>query len=182
MTMLPGSPGAYALQLSISEPHRMQVGRLGEFTFPAGEYIYLGSALGPGGLRARLGRHLSIALPARPHWHIDYLRAGARVHAYCYFVLQGGETPGAAPIECLWSSALASSSGASVPVRGFGASDCRCGCPAHLVAFEKTAAGAPTTLAGGTGLEVLAVTAGAPPATLVWGIFPLVTPELMREG
>ena len=43
-----------------------------------GYYVYLGSALGPGGLRARIAHHQKPSL--RPHWHIDYLRAHTRIH------------------------------------------------------------------------------------------------------
>ena len=80
-----------------------------------GAYLYVGSAHGPGGLRARLGRHLAGA--GRPHWHIDYLRATARplgVLVRCDSRRQ----------ECAWSRWLLHQ-GAAV-VAGFGANDCRC--------------------------------------------------------
>jgi Uri superfamily endonuclease len=35
--------------------------------------------------------------------------------------------------ECAWAAGLARMDGASLPVPGFGASDCRC--PAHLIHF-----------------------------------------------
>ena len=43
-----------------------------------GYYVYLGSALGPGGLRARITHHQKLS--PRPHWHIDYLRAYTQIH------------------------------------------------------------------------------------------------------
>ena len=58
MNPLPASPGAYAIVLNLPYQVSLRVGRLGEAVFPAGSYIYCGSALGPGGLRSRLGRHL----------------------------------------------------------------------------------------------------------------------------
>jgi hypothetical protein len=38
----------------------------------------LGSALGPGGLHARIAHHQKLS--PRPHWHIDCLRVHCRVH------------------------------------------------------------------------------------------------------
>ena len=50
------------------------VGALGDLTFQAGWHIYVGSALGSGGLQ-RLSRHFSLAClhNKRPKWHVDYL-------------------------------------------------------------------------------------------------------------
>ena len=134
MNELPATPGTYALHLHLSQPVLLSVGRLGEFTFPAGEYVYLGSAFSSGGLRARLGRHLRG--DGNPHWHIDTLRVNAIVQSY-HYVEQTSRASAQEPfpLECQWSQALASSNQTRLPVPGFGASDCRAGCPAHLVAF-----------------------------------------------
>ncbi|MEK7755214.1 MAG: GIY-YIG nuclease family protein [Acidobacteriota bacterium] len=77
-------PGAYALMLRCRKEARVRVGGLGWMHLRRGFYVYLGSALGPGGVRARVARHLRP--PARPHWHIDYLRANAAVEGVwcCY--------------------------------------------------------------------------------------------------
>ena len=130
---IPSAPGCYALQLHLKDPQSLQVGRLGEYNLPAGEYIYLGSALGPGGVRARLGRHLRG--DGRPHWHIDWLRAITEVRGY-YFL----ETE--LSLECQWSQTITSYPGVWVPVHRFGASDCRTRekpCAAHLVWFKSGA-------------------------------------------
>ena len=58
--------GTYALLLHLDSQRRIAVGRLKEFDFPAGHYVYVGSALGPGGLGARIGRHLRPCTKA--HW------------------------------------------------------------------------------------------------------------------
>ena len=50
-------PGTYALILSCASNARIQVGRLGTMQLQCGYYVYLGSALGPGGLRARIAHH-----------------------------------------------------------------------------------------------------------------------------
>ncbi len=125
---LPALPGSYALWLTLASPLEIHYGHSAGGAFPAGEYAYLGSAHGPGGLRARMGRHLRAA--GRPHWHIDALRASALLHGFWY-VTEPGRLP--VPLECLWSQALAALPAARLPAPGFGASDCRAGCPAHLV-------------------------------------------------
>ncbi|MCP3952032.1 MAG: GIY-YIG nuclease family protein, partial [Desulfobacterales bacterium] len=69
--------GTYALVMRLARPRTIPVGRLGPVIFKPGHYVYTGSALGPGGLAARIGRHLK---PSKKfHWHIDYLRRFAEV-------------------------------------------------------------------------------------------------------
>jgi Uri superfamily endonuclease len=130
----PSLPGTYALFLSLSEPVKLTIGKLGGFDFPAGEYVYMGSARGPGGLRARLRHHLRPV--QRPHWHIDYLRTQAVVSGGVY-VVQVDFSVGSTPLECAWSQALLALPGTSVPADGFGASDCSRGCATHLIHFSQ---------------------------------------------
>jgi Uri superfamily endonuclease len=122
--MLPDRSGTYALILSLPRCATIDVGRLGRFQFPAGWYVYAGSARGPGGLAARVSRHLRSS--KQLHWHVDYLRAEACPDRIWYAV-------GTRKRECAWAGRLASLRGASIPVPRFGASDCRC--PAHLIHF-----------------------------------------------
>jgi len=119
--------GTYVLILQVAHPARIQVGRLGCFDFRAGVYAYAGSAFGPGGLAARVGRHLKTE--KRLRWHIDYLRGISRVSAVWYTVY---------PVrrEHDWARILLQRRGASVPIPGFGSSDCRC--KSHLVYFQHT--------------------------------------------
>ena len=124
---LPEARGAYALVLRMERPALLRVGALGEASFPAGVYVYLGSARGPGGIQARLGRHLRGS--SRPRWHVDYLRAVAVPVAWA---VTTDPAPGL-PWECAWSQRLAALPEAWIPLPGFGASDCRQGCPAHLI-------------------------------------------------
>ncbi len=192
MFSLPPDPGSYILELYLKKTIPLQVGRLGLFTFPAGAYLYFGSACGPGGLRSRLSRHLN-ARPSRPpHWHIDYLNAVSKVQAFCYLAYpnQGsfyGESPFCVVtdltgfknlsgltfnllqrLECRWSQAVAGLSGVSVPAPGFGASDCRCGCPAHLVAIQQLDESQATLLGNDRLRKVLTIAAG--PAVAYAGI------------
>lgn len=123
--MPPDRPGTYVLLLRLSQPSTITTGRLGHFRFSPGWYTYVGSARGPGGLAARLSRHLRV--PKSLHWHLDYLRAEARPVEVWYAV-------GPDRCECAWAQALVRLGGAALPVPGFGASDCRCS--AHLIHFD----------------------------------------------
>jgi len=126
---IPSKKGAYALVLRCTRPCRVPIGRLGVRSFAPGYYIYSGSALGPGGLRARIGRHLRHK--ATRHWHIDALTTHplfewVAIVWHCTDVRE----------ECLGVHAALLLPGATVPVPGFGNSDRRatgCRCPAHLV-------------------------------------------------
>jgi Uri superfamily endonuclease len=122
--MLPSARGTYALILRCSTARRVRIGRLGELQLRPGHYIYVGSAFGPGGLRARIGHHQSAV--QRPHWHIDYLRNHARLESILYRC--------GARVEHEWAARIATMRGAAVPVLGFGSSDCEC--VAHLYWFE----------------------------------------------
>ncbi|HIQ06651.1 MAG TPA: GIY-YIG nuclease family protein [Anaerolineae bacterium] len=126
----PTGTGTYALLTRLDEPTRLTVGRLGTFTFPAGDYVYVGSAFGPGGLRARLLRHTRPAAAKRMHWHVDSLLSVSRLVGMYW-------EEGARRSECDWVQRLLQLPDAQVPVPGFGSSDCRAGCPAHLLHFPS---------------------------------------------
>ena len=118
--------GTYVLFLRPGSSGTIRVGSLGEMELGPGLYAYVGSGFGPGGVEARLGRHL--AGGDAVHWHVDYLRRRS--------------TPAEAwltrdPIrrEHEWAAALSEMPRASVPMDGFGASDCSC--PSHLVHFPR---------------------------------------------
>ena len=106
----------YQLIVELRDEVRCRVGKLGVFDFPRGRYVYTGSA--KANLQARIDRHLR--REKRFHWHIDYLLA--RPEARIVRVLTSGRS------EC----ALNRSTAGRVLVGGFGASDCRSGCGAHL--------------------------------------------------
>ena len=119
-------PGTYAVVLSATTGGLVQIGRLGKLRLQPGFYVYVGSALGPGGVRARLAHHLEPS--SRPHWHIDYLRKHTALEEvwYCY---------GCARWEHQWARNLGMARGVCVPLAGFGASDCRC--ESHLYFFKN---------------------------------------------
>jgi Uri superfamily endonuclease len=117
---IPDTTGAYALAIGLPEPLSMI--RFPDATLPGGAYVYCGSAYGPGGLRARVARHLRHEKSMR--WHVDYLTRRGSVRAI--LAIPGGS-------ECALLSSVLACPGAGVPIRGFGSSDCR-RCPAHLAA------------------------------------------------
>ncbi len=126
---LPSRPGTYLLLLALAAPRSLPIGALGAVALPPGLYAYAGSARGPGGIRARLGRHL--AGSGRLRWHIDGLRQVAR---------PVGALWGPPGREHAWVRRLLAHPWARVPVPRFGASDCPEGCPAHLIAFPPSLA------------------------------------------
>ncbi len=117
--------GTYIIFAYLDHEATLTIGRLGDFSFPAGYYAYVGSARGPGGLRARLARHLRAE--KRPRWHVDRLLQVATVVE----IWQAFSTE---RLECKWAEALQELPAAAVPVAGFGSSDC--GCRAHLCLFQ----------------------------------------------
>ena len=110
------SPRTYQLFIEIAAPVRATVGRLGTFDFPAGRYVYTGSALS--NFEVRIARHLS--RDKKMHWHIDYLLAAPGV-----FVR---EVARSANTACCANQGV----GGEIVVPGFGASDCRNACGSHL--------------------------------------------------
>lgn len=137
--------GVYQLLIRLDKDETIPVGKLGTFTFPAGFYVYTGSAMG--GLDARIARHLSKT--KRFHWHIDYLLERSAVIRYAIRELEGWQVrgfEGSESQECRLNSATLALEGARIPVKGFGSSDCSC--HAHLVHFESEPSNLPTFARG----------------------------------
>lgn len=124
LAMLKPRAGTYALVLFSTKVASVNVGKLGTLRLQPGFYVYIGSAHGPGGLRARLAHHLKPT--GRPHWHIDFLKTHASTLEvwYSYDRILW---------ECRWAHCLGTLPGASLPLIGFGSSDC--GCETHLYFF-----------------------------------------------
>lgn len=100
----------------------IQVGALGKLTFPQGWYIYVGSALGSGGLQRPI-RHilLSRLRDKQPKWHVDYLLTSA-----CFSLEYVVLAITANRLECRIAREL---DRAAIPK--FGCSDCSC--TSHLL-------------------------------------------------
>jgi sugar fermentation stimulation protein A len=109
--------GVYLLIVRLEVESRIRIGRLGAFDFPAGCYVYVGSA--QRNLSHRLARHARRLKHLR--WHIDYLTTRGQVL---------GAIVEDAPRsrECELAGLLASAAEVTAP--RLGSSDCTC--PAHL--------------------------------------------------
>ena len=119
--------GTYALVVELPEAVEATVGALGHRSFPAGAYVYVGSALGTGGF-ARIDRHRRVATGSHDvrHWHVDYLAGHPDSRLRAVVTLPGAD------VECELAGRLPSG-----PVEGFGASDCDC--RSHLSRFDSVA-------------------------------------------
>lgn len=120
------APGSYCLLLFLPRRATIKVGQLGSLDFKRGYYLYLGSAFGPGGLRARIQRHLM--KDKKHHWHIDYLRARAKVKAVWVDCSNGN-------MEHRWAWKLITNAIECNPIEKFGCSDCNCA--SHLFYFKR---------------------------------------------
>ncbi|MCK8515649.1 GIY-YIG nuclease family protein [Methylonatrum kenyense] len=107
---------SYQLLIWLEQPDQLRIGALGEYVFCRGLYLYTGSARR--GMQARLLRHLR--QDKRQRWHIDYLLSSTDARI---IDLRLSTLP-----ECTLHQSL----GGSLPIHGFGASDCRKGCGSHL--------------------------------------------------
>ncbi len=112
----------YQLTLRLRSDTALTIGSLGEHFFPAGEYVYTGSARR--NMEARIARHLRHEKKLR--WHIDYLLNSPETK-----IIKVGRfaTP-----ECLVNQNQAG----TVLIAGFGASDCRSACGSHLKYLDGT--------------------------------------------
>ncbi|GAB2179866.1 GIY-YIG nuclease family protein [Denitratisoma sp. agr-D3] len=113
----------YQLLIEVTRPLTVVVGSLGPCRFPAGRYIYTGSA--KRNLQARIARHLR--QDKKLHWHIDYLltQPGVRVAGVRRY----------ADAECDLNRRTP-----GIPLLpGFGASDCKAGCGSHLKFIDADA-------------------------------------------
>jgi Uri superfamily endonuclease len=112
MSRPPAAPGTYAFIFRL-ESGAYTVGALGVVELTGGDYLYVGSAFGPGGLRSRVERHWEGR--GKPRWHLDHLQPREPL-ALWY-------TTDRRRREALWARVAAALPGATPAVTGFGASD-----------------------------------------------------------
>lgn len=109
-------PGTYTLIFRSRSKARVKIGRWRQIDLEPGYYLYVGSAFGPGGVKARVSRHCRSTKPK--HWHIDYLRDFLHPVGAWY-------SHDMNRLEHQWAQVLSGMSG-MFPIRGFGCSDCKC--------------------------------------------------------
>jgi histidyl-tRNA synthetase len=122
---LPRQGGAYVLEFHLEREIAITVGRFGAVTLGPGRLRYYGSAGGPGGLRARVSRHLHPE-ERRDRWHVDAL---TRVVPVARIWIDTDST------ECELLRNDLESGLWRIVVAGFGSSDCR-RCPTHLLGLS----------------------------------------------
>ena len=107
----------------------VRIGALGEIAFRQGWHVYVGSALGSGGL-LRLERHKELARShdKKPKWHIDYLLVNPRFRLEGAIFAMTGER-----LECRLAGQIQGEG-----VLAFGCSDCDCA--SHLFSFPQNPA------------------------------------------
>jgi Uri superfamily endonuclease len=128
--------GVYCLIIRLVRKQCIDIGKLGAFDFPAGFYVYVGSA--QNNLKLRIERHLR--QKKNLHWHIDYLLRHGKIISVSPY-------EGAKHMECVLNRKVGGIKNAAIPVMGFGSSDCLC--DAHLHFFRKN----PETEISGIGLS-----------------------------
>lgn len=125
----PALPGTYVLLVRLDRDINIAVRSGSRFALAAALYAYVGSARGPGGLAARLGRHFR--RQKRRHWHVDYLLgclSETSADAPASWAICFGDSLA----ECDLARLVAAVPGCR-PVPGFGCSDCAC--TSHLFAL-----------------------------------------------
>ena len=127
------NPGSYVVLIACSQPTTIEVGALGDRSFRATTYAYVGSAFGPGGL-SRVDRHRRVAAGDHDvrHWHIDYLLGTTGVG------IEAVETYPNRDIECDLATVIEAAG--CQPVPAFGASDCDCESHLFELAVDSVAA------------------------------------------
>jgi len=122
--------GTYTLVICLEKETWIEVQKSGSLIFQRGYYAYTGSALGDGAvnLRNRVARHLKRR--KAKHWHIDFLIANKNATIIAVVAAESSVNK-----ECQVNDAIKNIEGATVPIVGFGSSDCKHGCGSHLVYF-----------------------------------------------
>lgn len=113
-------PGVYALILELRGELSVRAGRV-RGLLPPGVYVYIGSARGPGGVKARVLRHMKREKKIK--WHVDQLTAAARIAGVVFAETNSRECVLTPHLEKLGFEHL---------LPGFGSSDCTSGCRSHL--------------------------------------------------
>lgn len=109
----------YSIYLVLENDQIIKVGKLGEFFFKRGTYIYIGSA--KRNIRQRIERHKKIN--KKYHWHFDYLRPNGVITKIITYDNRLG--------ECELAEKIRKNNDGILPVKGFGSSDCNC--DSHLI-------------------------------------------------
>ena len=111
----------YQIFINLKKDIKIQIGKLGLFDLPKGNYIYTGSA--KKNIEQRIKRHLANSTNKKLHWHIDYFLADKNT--------QITEIKKSEIAECKLNQQIKG----QVIINGFGSSDCKKQCGSHLKYF-----------------------------------------------
>jgi len=109
--------GTYILICLLEKDQSLQIGSLGQTYLKKGIYAYVGSAFGPGGILARICRH--VRRSKRIKWHIDYLTSLKDCFILGFFLFINNK------IECNIAKILEEEK-CETPIIKFGSTDCKC--------------------------------------------------------
>jgi len=120
--------GVYTLVISLQAKTSLRIKGRKCSILQRGYYAYTGSALGEGAssIRKRVERHLKRR--KNKHWHIDYLLADSKAKVEAVIAAQTSINQ-----ECRVNRLIQAIKGTTIPIAGFGASDCKHSCRSHLV-------------------------------------------------
>ncbi len=111
----------------VKETHTVKVGALGNVKLEKGTIAYVGSAWGPGGLGARICRHLSKEKKLK--WHIDYILSSDKVEITHVIYLPN------APKHLEEKLATELAKKGNIPAKKLGATDTKA--PTHLIHLQQ---------------------------------------------
>ncbi|UMZ73838.1 GIY-YIG nuclease family protein [Natranaerofaba carboxydovora] len=120
----------YLIVFELEKSKIIKIGKLGEFHFPPGFYVYIGS--GKKNIEARVARH--IKKNKKKRWHIDYLSVVASPVEVRFLKDSNIDNHNNYDKEECCLARRLSDMGGLIIVDGFGASDCNC--PSHLLYFQ----------------------------------------------
>jgi Uri superfamily endonuclease len=113
----------YAIYLDVKCEKIIEIGKLGNYSFKKGIYIYVGSA--KRNIIARINRHQKVHKSQK--WHFDYLRPHGTIIKIITYENSIGECPLAEKIRKM--------EGGVFPIKRFGSTDCRCF--SHLIYLQN---------------------------------------------
>ena len=113
----------YTIYLRLDHDESIKIGKLGEYFFQKGTYIYVGSA--KRNIVKRIQRHKD--REKKLHWHFDYLRPFGIITK----IITYNERLG----ECALAEKIRKIEHGILPIKGFGSSDCKC--YAHLIYIKE---------------------------------------------
>lgn len=122
--------GSYIIVIFLPIDNIIEIGALGEISFPSGFYYYIGSAMGntSTSLENRIKRHISLPENKKIHWHIDYLLKDQECFIERIYII-----PSKQRLECVFAREIQEVSDNFI--KNFGSSDCEC--KSHLLYFKE---------------------------------------------